>query len=72
MKKPADLKKERLARWRAADAAAATAEREIRHMATADPRLRSLFLRAARLRQEADREFVAILRAIAWDGPEKT
>ena len=57
---------ERLVAWRELDRAAAKAERDAAGLgqATSDPRVRDLLVKAKALRQQADREFSAILRAI--------
>jgi len=60
---------ERLVHWRAAEQAAAKAEADAASLAPGalDARASELRLTARRLRDEADREFAAITRAIRMD-----
>lgn len=56
----------RLIAWRELDRAATAAEARIKDMGqgAATPSARDLFLRAKQLREDADREFGAILRSV--------
>jgi hypothetical protein len=60
---------ERLVAWRASERAAAAAEHQVASLgqAAADPRVRDLYLKAVQLRQQADHEFAALLRAVRLD-----
>jgi len=60
---------ERLNEWRDIERAANAAESELEKVGQGanDPRLKELAFRAKQLRDEADRKFAAILRAIRMD-----
>jgi hypothetical protein len=60
---------ERLVAWREAEQAAAAAEQlaAAPGQGSADPRAGDLFIRASELRQQADRQFAAVLRAVKLD-----
>lgn len=62
---------ERLTAWRELDRQATELEHAVKSMgqAAADPNARDLLFKAKRLREKADREFAAILRAIKLDEP---
>lgn len=64
---------ERLTEWRKLEQAASDAEHAVKALgqAAADPRVHELFSRAKFLRDKADREFAAILRAIRLDEPDR-
>lgn len=57
---------ERLNLWREAERAACDAEAEVANLgqAASDPRTRDLFIKAGKLRNSADRQYAAILRAV--------
>ena len=63
---------ERLVQWRDAEQAANDAENELHNLgqAAADPRVAELARKAQELRQEADRQFAAIVRAVRMDDTE--
>lgn len=60
---------ERLVAWRTAEQAAADAEHAVARLgqAAADPRVTELLGKAEQLREEADRQFSAIVRAVKMD-----
>lgn len=62
---------ERLVEWRKLEQAASEAEHAVKALgqAAADPRVPELLSNAKFLRQKADREFAAIVRAIKLDEP---
>lgn len=67
-----DTIEERLRAWREAEKAACEAESATARLgqAAADPRTRDLFIRAGKLRVQADRMFAAITRAVRLDHPD--
>ncbi len=60
---------ERLQTWRAAEQAAQQAEQAVANIgqAASDPRIGQMLSDAKRLREEADRQFAAILRSVKMD-----
>ena len=62
---------ERLLAWREAEQAAQNAEYAAKAVgqAAADPTMRQLLMEAKRLREEADRQFAYIVRAVRMDEP---
>ena len=62
---------ERLVAWRAAEQAAAQAEHAVAELGqgAADPRVGELLFKAKRLREEADRQFAMIMRAVKTVDP---
>lgn len=63
---------DRLKDWRRKEKAATEAESELRQggQAASDPRVRDLAVKARQLREEANREFGVILRAVKTDGDD--
>lgn len=62
---------QRLIHWRELDRAALAAEADVQELgqSAADPRARDLYLNAKTLREQADREFAAILRGVTLEQP---